>query len=331
MNLSAAQKALIEKLVSQHSPSIRDAFMQSIYSARKVDVQALVDALARSDIAAAIEVLDITPQSFWQVAQASEAAYMSAGALAETAMPLWLQATFSFNGGHPAAILIAREHAASLVQGIADDQVKAVRLYLEQVLGGERGVRSIALDITGRMNPLTNRREGGIIGITSEQTDWVINARRELQQLDSRYFTRVLRDKRFDKTIRKAMRDGKPLSQQAIDKVIGRYKDNWFAYRGRLIGENEAFTAQALGRHQAMLQMLQSGSVERITKKWIHGHSAQPRIDHLALDGVVKDFFTDYIMADLTPMAMPHDPRGGAEHSVKCKCTMFYRPIPPKG
>jgi hypothetical protein len=331
MNLSAAQKALIEKLVRKHSPAIRDAFLQAIYSARKtIDLAALIDALSRNDLAAAMQVIDITSEKFWSVAAASEAAFMSAGALAESAFPLWVQGNFSFNGGHPRAIQIARGHAATLVQGIADDQVVAVRRFLEDALAGDRGLRSVALDITGRLNPLTKRREGGILGLTSEQTDWVINARYELTNLDPNYFSRVLRDKRLDKAIRAAMDSGKPLSQQAIDKAIGRYKDNWLAYRGRLIGENEAFTAQSLGRHEAMQQMLDGGVVGRVTKKWIHGHSKRPRPDHRAMDGVVKEMAEDFQMSDGTRMAMPHDPRGGAKHSAKCKCTMFYRPIPPK-
>jgi hypothetical protein len=331
MNLSAAQKALVEKLIKKHSPAIRDAFMQAVYSARKtIDLDALVDALSRNDLAGAMQVINITPEKFWSVAAASEAAFMSAGALAESAFPLWVQGNFSFNGGHPRAIQLARSHAADLVQGIADDQVAAIRLYLESALTGDRGVTSVALDITGRINSLTKRREGGIIGLTSQQTDWVINARYELQRLDENYFTRALRDKRLDKAIRAAMDSGKPLSRQEIDKAINRYKDNWLAYRGRLIGENEAFTAQSLGRHEAMQQMLEGGVVGRITKKWIHGHSKKPRPDHRALDGVVKDMADDFTMSDGTRMAMPHDPRGGAKHSAKCKCTMFYRPIPPK-
>lgn len=328
MTPTAAQKALVEKIGRIHGPIIQNAFLQAIYTARaNVDINALVDAIERNDFEAAVALLDLTPARFWALAEASRAAFLAAGVGMEELLPSKMSASFDFRGTHPRALAISQTHAAELVQGIVDDQIDAARLYLRDSLTGDRTARQIALDITGRLNPMTKRREGGIIGITSEQTDWTINARRQIQQLDPAYLKRKMRDKRLDATFRKALETGRPLPTASVDKMVARYKDNWLAYRGRLIAQNETFTAQSMGRHETMAQLLESGAASRVTKKWIHGHSKNPRPDHRALDGVVKDMAEDFVMSDQARLAMPHDPRGGAKHSAKCKCTVFYRPI----
>lgn len=332
MKPTKTQKAAIEELLKKFEPEVRSAFMQSIYDARaRIDVAKLIEALRRKDVEAAVQVIGLKPESFWSMAESVRSAYLSSGAASSTYLPAWANAVFGFNGRDPRAEEWIARYSSDRIQGIVDDEISAVRLFLGDALRDEsRGVRSVALDITGRMNPVTNRREGGILGLTLEQTNWVINARRELHNLDPNYLERKLRDKRFDRIVKKAIKDGKQLSQADIDKVVNRYQDRVAAYRGKTIAENETFTAMANGRHEAMRQLLATGAAERVTKKWIHGHSMDPRLDHLGMDGEVREFEQPFIMADLTPMQMPHDPIGGAKHSVKCKCTMFYRPIASK-
>lgn len=332
MKPTQTQKAAIEALLKKFEPEVRSAFMQSIYEMRsRIDLNQLIDALRRRDIEGAIQVIGIKPDAFWQMSEAVRSAYLASATTTASTMPAWVNAVFGFSGLHPRAEQWIADYSSTRIQGITDDQISAVRIFLNDALQDEsRGVRSVALDITGKFNRVTGRREGGILGLTAEQTEWVIRARYELRNLDPNYLTRSLRDKRYDKAFKRAIKQGKKLSQAEIDKINLRYKDKVLAYRGRTIAENETFTAQAIGRHEYMQQLLESGAAERITKKWIHGHSAQPRLDHLAYDGHVKEFDQPFIMNDGTKMRMPHDPIGGAKHSVKCKCTMFYRPIAPK-
>ncbi|WP_230079793.1 hypothetical protein, partial [Alteripontixanthobacter maritimus] len=49
------------------------------------------------------------------------------------------------------------------------------------------------------------------------------NARQELEELNGEYFTRKLRDKRFDGIVRKAIATGKPLSVADVERIAGRY------------------------------------------------------------------------------------------------------------
>lgn len=330
-NPTRQQIEAVEALLAGAEKQIREAFLSAVYAARgRVDLGALIDALERRDIEAAVEMLRFDQSLLWPLEEAVRGTFLQGGASVAGSLPAGLQGRFGFNGRHPRAEAIIRQIGAALVTAVEQEQIEAVRLVMTDAMETNRPAREVALDITGRMNRFTRQREGGIIGLTSQQTDWVINSRRDLNTLDERYFTRALRDKRYDATVRKAIKDGKPLAAADVDRIVNRYKDRMLDYRGKIVARNEAFSAQAAGRHEAYQQMLDMPEVATITKRWIHGFSREPREDHKAMNGTVLRFDEDFVMSDGARMAYPHDPRGGAKHSISCKCTVFYRAVPRK-
>jgi hypothetical protein len=125
--------------------------------------------------------------------------------------------------------------------------------------------------------------------------------------------------------VRKAIKDGKALSPADVDRVTDAYKSKASGNRAKIVARNEAFVAQAAGRAEGYQQLLDDGKVEAVTKKWQHGFSQEPRQDHLRLDGETIDFDEAFVMDDGVRMRFPHDPAGGAEHSIGCRCTCVYR------
>lgn len=58
-------------------------------------------------------------------------------------------------------------------------------------------------------------------------------------------------------------------------------------------------------------------------KTWLHARQGpNSRPDHVALDGKTIDYSADFIPGVL---ARPHDPRGGARHNSRCRCSMSVR------
>lgn len=190
----------------------------------------------------------------------------------------------------------------------------------------ERGQnpRATALDIVGRINRATGKREGGIIGLTSGQTDAVIRARSELQNLDGAYFRRKRRDARYDGIIARAIKAGKPLSQADIDRIAGRYKDRLLAYRGEVVARTEALAALQAGKMEAARQLVDSGKVlpSQVKKVWRATGDSRTRDTHLALNGQevgLEEAFTTVMGAR---MLHPHDTTLGApaEETIQCRC-----------
>ncbi|VDS08875.1 Phage Mu protein F like protein [Paracoccus haematequi] len=340
-NPTRTQIAAIETLLAGAEQQIRDAFLAAIYAARgRVDLGALVDALERRDMAAAMEMLRFDQSLLWPLEEAVRGTFLTGGAMVGEALPQGLQGRFGFNGRHPRAETLIRNQGAALVQVIEREQTEAMRLVLTDAMEKNRPARQAALDITGRMNRVTKRREGGSVGLTAETADHLINARatlsdparlREYFVVDRATGKRkpryALSDARYLPRVAKAIKEGRRLAAADIEQMMTSHKNRALAYRGRVISQNEAFTAQAAGRHEAYSQMLENPDIEAVSVRWQHSPQREPRPDHRAMDGTKVNLGEDFEFPDGTRMAYPHDPRGGAKHSIGCKCVAIYRLI----
>jgi hypothetical protein len=194
-----------------------------------------------------------------------------------------------------------------------------------------RNPRATALDITGRMNRATGRREGGIIGLSSTQTDAAIRARAELLSGDPaqlrNYMTRARRDKRFDSIVRRALKDGKPIARADVDKITGRYKDRLLALRGEMIARTEALAGLNAGKEEGIRQLIDSGKLPRsaVKKRWRATGDGRTRDSHAAMNdqevGIDDAFVSPLTGAQLM---FPHDASRGAPASEIIGCRCFY-------
>jgi hypothetical protein len=311
--------------LAKYSKAIQEAFEQAVYGQRNaIDLRALADALQAGDIDRAARLAQISPNRILALQEASRAAFLGAGQAIP--LPSAIAAEWAFGGRNVRAETWLASKSADLVQVMAgQEEVRGqIRAILTDGAEKERSAADMALQIAGRLNRETGRREGGVIGLTSQQTEYAINARAELESLDAGYFDRALRDKRYDKIVRKAIESGKPLSLVDIDRITARYKDKMLAYRGRMIANNEAITAMAAGQFEAHLQVLALPNVAGVLKRWQHNLSVEPRPDHLAANGTVLPLLQDFVIGGVA-MSHPHDPRGGAKHSIGCRCVAVYR------
>jgi len=54
-------------------------------------------------------------------------------------------------------------------------------------------------------------------------------------------------------------------------------------------------------------------------KQWVHGGSAVPREDHLAIDGLIVPFNEPFPVGN-PPLMYPHDPGGSPDDVINCSC-----------
>lgn len=314
------------RLLSEAQQRIREGFLVSVYDIRSEVTVAEVAASIADGSAIAITVDQVF---FGPLDEAMRQSYVESMRALRPPRYVRDPATGNrlvvrFDGRHPRAEAWMRQQSSRLITEIVSSQREAIQVALEAGLADGRNPRRVALDIVGRINRATGRREGGIIGLHRQFADYVVNARRELENLNSSYFQRMRRDRRFDSMVRKAIREGKPLSAADVDRIVNRYSDRLLALRGETIARTEALTGLTAGRDEAMQQLVETGVVQpqdvRITWRWTGGATPPGRDMHREMDGKSVGLNEMFVMPDGVMMRFPHDPAGGAEHNANCRC-----------
>ena len=328
---TVSQQRQIDDILRQMEPRIRDAFIAAIYRARDgIDIGELIAALQAGDIERAARLFRLDDAALFPLEDAIRATFITGGQ--SVVAPTGLRGGFGFNGRHLRAEQWTRTIGSDLIQGIRDDTLEMARQVITSGLAEARGARAVALDLTGTLNRLTGQREGGFLGLTTQQADSIMSGRAKLASGDPalmrEYLDLRLRDRRYDATIRKAIAEGGTIRGAELDRIMLAHKNKALKYRGEVIAKNEAFTAQAAGRDEAYRQMLDRSDVADIVVRWQHNLSREPRPDHVAMNGTVISLRKGeaFQFADAR-MKHPHDPAGGAKHSIGCRCIAVYRVV----
>jgi hypothetical protein len=326
---NASQQRQIDAILRQMEPRIRDAFLAAIYRARdSIDLAALIAALEAGDIERAVRLFRLDDAALFPLEDAVRAAFVAGGQA--VVAPTGLRGAWGFNGRHLRAEQWIGQHGAALVQGIRDDTMEMARKVITAGLQEGFTPQRVQRDLTGTLNRLTGQREGGFLGLTAQQADSIIAGRAKLASgepaLMREYLDLKLRDRRNDPAIRKAIAEGRPIRGAELDRIMLAHKNKALKYRGEMIAKNEAFSAQAAGRDEAYRQMLDRPDVVDVTARWQHNLSQEPRPDHVAMSGVTISLRRGetFQFADAS-MKHPHDPAGGAKHSIGCRCIAVYR------
>lgn len=322
------RRSFLEAL-KQVDAALYRAFIAAVDSIRNAaDVRAVERAVETGDPDQVAAALNLTDAAFEDLARAIEDAFrqgaMYQNGTAPKAESPVLQVLFSTK--NPRAEAWMRRNAAGLVSEVLDDQKALIRETITRGQEVGQGYRKTAMQLVGRVDG--NRRKGGIVGLHSTQARAVARAREQLEALDPAYFSRVQRDKRFDATIRRAIREGKPLSADVIEKITGRYSDRLLALRGRIISRTEGNKAMQAGRVEAVQQMLDNGTIQEqhLEKIWDATPDTRTRDSHAALNGTSVPWAEDFV-SPVTGAHLhhPHDEDAAASETVGCRCTMRVR------
>lgn len=232
-----------------------------------------------------------------------------------------------FEGRNERAERWLREQSSRLITEIIEDQREGVREVLRDGMEKGRNPRATALEIVGRVNRATKRREGGLIGLTSQQMRYVMSLREELSDPEkmAQAFDRKLRDRRFDSLIKRAIRDKKPLSETDIARIAGRYSDRLLAFRGEVVARTETIGAFHAAQWEGLSQMVERGEVreDAIKLEWRAALDRDTRDSHVALHGKTvrrgEPFVSPFTGAR---MLHPHDRSLGAPAAevINCRC-----------
>ena len=298
---------------------IDNAFRASIRSVTdEVQIGLLRDALARGDVQGALEAIDLEPAAFEPLRNILVQTYADAGADASASLR-----GVRWNSASPRAEAYARNVVGTRITGITDDAVVAIRNSIADGYAFGRTPNRMALDLVGSIGA-NGRREGGIVGLSAQQEQWVRNMRRALETdpREALRFTR--RDRRFDSLLRRSER----LTQDQIDNIIRSYSNRLLLSRGRTIAVTERGAAINQGRVDAYKAAADKYGLpySAIVKTWVHtGRAAFDRPTHQQANGqTVQGADTPFIIGGIA-MQNPHDPFAPPGETANCRCEVKLR------
>ncbi|MCF3934344.1 head morphogenesis protein [Acuticoccus sp. M5D2P5] len=322
----------LEAIAARLEPGIQQAFIDAMRaSVTALELRTFIDRLSEGDIEGAISLIEVDEGALSPMIEQIRQSYSEAGNEAAGDIPklqdrTGRQVVIRFNMRSPRAEQWLAEMSSRMVTEIRAEQRQMIRANLTEGMVDGRNPRNVALDLVGRINKVTGRREGGVIGLTRQQAQWVANAREELSggpdQLAT-FLGRCGRDRRFDRTITAAMREGRALSVTQVNRISGRYADRLLQLRGETIARTEMLGALNSASKEAFDQALDTGIVreEQVTKTWRSAGDGRVRESHQRLNRETvghNERFSNGLL-------YPHEPGAPAREVIQCRCIASRR------
>lgn len=333
----------LDDLIEKLAPDMEKAFHAAVDDLKdEIVLKEVVDRLERRDINGALAALHIDPEAFQPLSEALRNAYNAGGSLVAENMPR----LFDPNGGrvvfrwdvrNQGAEAHIRELSSAMITNVSESTIEAARQTIVEGYSRGQGPNTIALDLVGRKNAVTGKREGGVIGLNAPQAELVERTRINLSSGDpslmQKYFALQTRDKgpfgSLDKAVKKAMAAGKPLDQATLDKVLMRLRDNNLRLRGEMIARTETLSSVMTAKHESFRQATAKANRDEslITRKWRSAGDRRVRHTHQVLNAQeVMGLDIPFHSPSGALMRFPGDTSlgAGANEIVACRCDVEY-------
>jgi hypothetical protein len=305
--------ARLSRLISSLEPRFQRRFLevvQSIRDARTLaDLEALVLAGNIEEALVAAEVAALRLSNIWGDS------FLLAGHETAAVIGNALEVIVNFDQINLRALDVITRNQLRLVREFAEEQRAATRLALQD--GIERG-----------LNPRDMARAfRDSIGLTAKQQQFVINYRTQLQQLDSRALQRALRDKRFDPALLRAIRDGKALTPEQIEKMVGRYQARWIKFRSEVIARSEALKSVHGGTWEMYQQAVDGGVLveDELKRTWDTSDDGRERDWHHSMHRQTVGLNEPFTSGKGNQTLEGPGHFGIAEEDIQCRCAVATR------
>lgn len=348
------QQQLFRELAEKFGLEVALAFREAVNNLRSgVEFQKLKLAIEQGNLQAAMDALHIDRAAFFPLEAKITEAFIAGGQGAVASMPAAVSIGFRFDPGNQRAASWIRQFSGNLITGLVDGERQQARDFLADGMARGAHPRSVALDLVGRISRATGNREGGLIGLSGPQRKLVSSMQEALTsphgvgivgfgedgkpirkfwigrdgKLKSA-FTR--RDLRYDRTILKAIREGKAIDRDTASLMVTRYSARLVQLRGEVIARTEGLPAIRAAKHEAYQQLVNDGRAadQDIERGWSTTRDGRERDTHGGMDGqVVRGLSTPFVSASGAMFLFPGDTSLGAgvEEIACCRCDEWIR------
>jgi len=303
----------IRRLADRITPAFQVRFLKIVELIKDSATLAAIEELilvGRID-----DALVITETTMLQLGRTWQEAFVLAGDETAELIGNSLGVTVNFDALNDGAIKAMQENKLRLVREFGTSQREATREALRA--GVARGI-----------NPRDMAREfRGSIGLTQRQVQAVNNYRDMLHRLDRNALRRQLRDKRFDRTIDRAIREGKPLTGKQIDTMVERYRARYLKYRSEVIARTEALRVAHAGSDEMYRQAIENGTLQAdaLIQTWKTSNQKDRRPWHRSMHDQQRPFGEPFLSGLGNLLRYPGDPDAPGSETIQCKCAKTTR------
>jgi len=232
-----------------------------------------------------------------------------------------LQAFVNFDVTNQRAVDAMRRNQLRLVREFTEGQRLATRTAL---------LDGIARGLNPRQQALLFRQS---IGLTRTQAQAVMNYRKLLEDLNADALTRQLRDRRFDRTVQRAISQGDPLLAEQIDRMVDRYAQRQLAFRAETIALTESLASVHEGVDEMYRQAVDQGLMDPgdLAQVWHTRGDGRVRDHHASMSNQVRQVGEPFVSGLGNRLRFPGDPAAPARDRIRCRCiktTQFTVDLP---
>ncbi|WCE67969.1 phage minor head protein [Sulfitobacter faviae] len=329
-----AQERRIAALLTKHYPTVRDAFLAAVQAQSQIiDIDALEAALRRGNVDRAVELLRVNQQILFPLTEAIRATYIEGGASVAATLPLTIRGQFGF-GGNPRAVEAIERVTGALSEILETEQLDMARDIFRKGISEGIPPRKQALDMVGRITPGGKTRKGGFLGLDGPRAAQADRVRDILSDPDrvAEYFKGnrpryTTTDRRFDATVRRAIKEGRAVPARTLDKITAAHKARLLRNRAETISRTETLNSLRAGQHDGFGTLMDTGLASGMTVKWLATSDGRTRDSHRHLNGESRDYGELFEGLSGGQMEFPGDTSHGApaEEIIQCRCTAVYR------
>lgn len=304
----------IERLLRAMEPRILEGFLAAILVAQE---QNTLDELAELAVEGRLnEALE-------------DSARAGAASLADLINSIIVESGQNVSGGMAAAfdqIVSFDQVNFRAVDVMRQNRLRLVTEFVQEQRIATRG--ALADGIRRGLNPRdTARAFRNSIGLTSRQQQAVENFRRLLTQGSAEALDRDLRDRRFDATVRRAVRGEIVLSTAQVERMTQRYQERFLKFRAEVIARTEALRAVHQGAELAFEQALEDGVIDRDTmeRTWLTARDTRVRDTHSTMNGQRRPLGEAFVSGAGNRLRFPGDINAPASETIQCRCSLATR------
>lgn len=305
-----SDKDFIYALLAAIEPKLYEAFVQAM---NQLKDEALIEDLARliqnGDIDSALSLVQRTVGNF---ATDVVGFYSMAGVATADSISRLLTVRVTFDQTNYRAVRMMQAAKLRLIQGLNEDQRAVLRATL--TAGVTRGT-----------NPKQQARElTSLLGLNVKQVEAVDNYRRLLEMNSAAVLSRNLRDHRFDPTIETALRTGKGLTNDQIERMVNAYASRQLTYRAQMVARTETMRAVHEASEEAFRQAIDAGDIDakKLKREWVTARDERVRGSHKSMNGQIRDMDKPFVSGDGYSLRYPGDYNAPASEVIHCRCVV---------